>query len=209
MTGTPCLCVRGRGCRSLRVRRSSARTVARTVGAPGAVRVSSSSPRAMPMQLATVATVLSGDSGWTFSRSSPARRVSPARNAGNDLTERVGGDLSGRADRGEQFEVASFDSAVERRLQGVHVGDVVAGQVDAFFGQQRRQLAQHLVGYAGRVLDAWGARPGSGPRRRMSAMRPILASRAAGAGLRRSACGWTVRAAGRAWPSPGSCGAGR
>jgi hypothetical protein len=68
--------------------------------------------------------------------------------------EGLDGDLAGRAGRGEQFEVASFDGAVQGGLQCFEVRGIVAGQVEAFFGQQRRQFAQHLVGHARLVLDA-------------------------------------------------------
>jgi hypothetical protein len=54
---------------------------------------------------------------------------------------------------GEQLQVATFDRAVERVLQGVEVGDVDVVDVDAFFGQQWRQIAQHLVGEPRLELD--------------------------------------------------------
>jgi hypothetical protein len=51
-----------------------------------------------------------------------------------------------------------LDGAVHRRLQGVQVGHVDVVDVDAVLGQQRRQLAQHLLGHPRLVLDLRHAR---------------------------------------------------
>ena len=47
---------------------------------------------------------------------------------------------AGLADRGEQGHVVPFDGAVQCLLQGAPVGRVDVVDVDAFLGQQRRQL---------------------------------------------------------------------
>jgi len=61
--------------------------------------------------------------------------------------------FAGRADGGESGHVAAFDGAVHRRLQCLQVGHVDAVDVNAFFGQQRCQFLQHLVGQPWLVLD--------------------------------------------------------
>ena len=49
------------------------------------------------------------------------------------------------ADRGEPGHVMAFDGAVQRRLQGVDVAHVDVVDVDAFLGEQRRELAQRFL----------------------------------------------------------------
>jgi len=51
------------------------------------------------------------------------------------------------------LHVSAFDRAVHCRLQCFEVGDVDVIDVDAFLGQQRCQLAQHLVRQPGLVFD--------------------------------------------------------
>ena len=58
------------------------------------------------------------------------------------------GQVAGVADGGEAGHVVPFDGAVECRLQGVQVGHVDVVDVDAFLGQQRRELAQSLLAQA-------------------------------------------------------------
>ena len=71
---------------------------------------------------------------------------------------------SGVADGGEPGHVVPLDGAVHRRLEGLQVGDIDVVDVDAFLGQQGRQLAQRFLGQAGLDLDlrrprAPGCRP--------------------------------------------------
>jgi hypothetical protein len=66
------------------------------------------------------------------------------------LPERADHGVPGRPDRGKASQVVPLDRPVQRRLQGGQVGDVDVVEVDAFLGQQRRQLVQRLVGQPGR-----------------------------------------------------------
>jgi hypothetical protein len=72
--------------------------------------------------------------------------------------QRGDGQVAGVADGGEAGHVVPLDGAVERGLEGLQVGDVDVADVDAFFGQQRRQLAERFLGQAGLDLDL--RRPG-------------------------------------------------
>ncbi|MQA17376.1 MAG: hypothetical protein GEV09_25670, partial [Pseudonocardiaceae bacterium] len=114
------------------------------------------------MQAATVGAVLSGDSGWACSRIAAACAVSPSLMAAMAAC-RVAAASSGVPDRCEQGHVLPLDCAGHCRLQGFQVRRAVGVvEVDTFLGQQRRDLAQHLVGHSGPVLDprrpGWGFR---------------------------------------------------
>ena len=125
---------------------------------PPPVSQSSSRPSATPMQAATVGAVSPGDSGCTWSRIAAARVVSPSATASIDQPQRGDGQVAGVADGGEAGHVAPLDGAVQRGLQGLQVGDVDVADVDAFLGQQRRQLAQRFLRQAGLDLDLRRAR---------------------------------------------------
>ena len=97
------------------------------------------------MQPATVAAVLSGESGCTCSRIAAARVVSLSGEGLDHQPQRGDGQVARVADGGEAGHVLPFDRALQRRLQGVQVGDVDVVDVDALFGEQRRELAQRLA----------------------------------------------------------------
>jgi hypothetical protein len=107
------------------------------VQCPAGSRVSLASPSG--------ALVSCPDSHWS-SRPS-ARPVQPATVAAESSGD------SGVPDGGEHGHVVPLDRAAERLLQRVQVGDVDVIDVDAFLGQQRRQLLQQLVRHAGLELD--------------------------------------------------------
>ena len=87
------------------------------------------------MQLETVATVLSRRFWLHLFEQLPSGSAVAGQDSIDDMVEGGDGDLAGRADWAEQFQVASFDGAVEGHLQRFHVGHFVARQVDAVFGQ--------------------------------------------------------------------------
>ncbi len=109
------------------------------------------------MQPATVALVLPGDSGCTWSMSRGECGVA-CREGRDGLPERGDGQVPRVAHRGEPGHVAPLDRAVHRRPEGFHVGNVNVVDVDAFLGEQRRQLAQLFLCHAGFELESAAAR---------------------------------------------------
>ena len=98
---------------------------------------------------------------------------------------------------------------VERLLQRVQVGHVDVIDVDAFLGEQRRQLVQQLVRHAGLELDPRAARRAArGRGGACLACRSIMAGSGPLA-VRAWRPELTGRAARRGCPSPASCAAGR
>lgn len=66
-------------------------------------------------------------------------------------------DVADVADRAEQLHVAALHRAVKHTLQRLQIGDVDVVDIDAFLGQQGRQLTQRLVREPRSVLDLWHA----------------------------------------------------
>jgi hypothetical protein len=61
------------------------------------------------------------------------------------------GEVASQAYRAEQLQVASFNRASQRSVQGLQIGNIV--EVDALFSQQGRHLTQHLLSHARRSAD--------------------------------------------------------
>lgn len=82
-----------------------------------------------------------------------------ARRSGDGRVDRLpqrGDDqVAGCSDRGEQVHALPLDRALDRRLQRLQVRHCLGvAQVNALLGQQRRELAQRLVGHPGPVFNS-------------------------------------------------------
>jgi len=87
------------------------------------------------MQLATVATVLSGRLGLDLVQHGAGQNGVAGQDGFHDQPQGSYGDVASWADRAEEVHIAPFHRAVHRPLQGLQVRDVDAVHVNAFFSQ--------------------------------------------------------------------------
>ena len=95
-----------------------------------------------------MAVVLSGESGRIWARIAAASAGVAAGDGLDDQPQCGDGQVARVTHGGEAGHVVPLDSAVQHRLQGGQVGDV-----DAFPGQQRRELAHCFLRRPWRELD--------------------------------------------------------